>query len=203
MPWTVLLPMKSLPQAKSRLVDATDSADSHAELVQAMRADTLAAAEAATAVARVLIIVDRPGAESEFALVQRTVGLNPALDEGAQHAHERWPDDGVVALVGDLPTLTTEDLDVVLAAADRHDRSFVADAAGTGTTLLAAGPGVPLRPRFGTGSAARHALDAVALAAPAGLRHDVDTIADLRAAAEVGVGVHTRAVLAALGTKSA
>ena len=39
-----------------------------------------------------------------------------------------------------------------------HERAFVADADGTGTTLLAALPGVALDPRFGSGSAAAHEL---------------------------------------------
>jgi 2-phospho-L-lactate/phosphoenolpyruvate guanylyltransferase len=203
MRWTVVMPMKSLPQAKTRLLDATDNADAHAELVRAMRADTIAAAEAARTVARVLIVVDRAGTESALTLVQRTVGLNPALDEAARHARERWPGDGTVAMVGDLPALTAADLDAVLVEAQRHERSFVADAAGTGTTLLAATPGVPLRPRFGPGSAARHAMLATLLAAAPGLRHDVDTLDDLRAAARVGVGTHTSAVLAALRSRSA
>jgi 2-phospho-L-lactate guanylyltransferase len=72
----------------------------------------------------------------------------------------------------------------------------VPDAPGTGTTLLTALPGTPLRPAFGTGSAGRHAGAAVRLDAAAGLRHDVDTAEDLATAAGLGAGPATAAFLA-------
>jgi 2-phospho-L-lactate/phosphoenolpyruvate guanylyltransferase len=77
-------------------------------------------------------------------------------------------------------------------------RAFVADAEGTGTTLLLAAPGVALDPRFGEGSACRHAESgAHPLAGPwPGLRRDVDTADDLREAADLGLGQHTSCVLA-------
>ena len=80
-------------------------------------------------------------------------------------------------------------------------RAFCADADGTGTTLLLAAAARALDPRFGEGSAARHrASGAVALdGAWPGLRRDVDTGDDLCAAAELGLGPHTRAVLAPTG----
>ncbi len=77
-------------------------------------------------------------------------------------------------------------------------RAFVADAEGTGTTLLVAAPGVTLDPRFGGGSAARHAASGAAALDGEwpGLRRDVDTPADLAAALALGVGPATRAALA-------
>lgn len=191
MRWTVLLPVKTLPAAKTRLLPASDSAAAHRRLVEAVQADTLAAARAADGVARVLIVTDRPGLPN--ALVQTRPGLNPALAEAAEHAAEHWPADGVAALVGDLPALRPDELASALAAAIAHPRSFVPDAAGTGTTLLAARPGIALEPAFGPGSAARHGSVAVALDAGPGLRRDVDTADDLRAAAAVGLGPETAA----------
>jgi 2-phospho-L-lactate guanylyltransferase len=64
--------------------------------------------------------------------------------------------------------------------------------------MLAVRPGTPLRPAFGPGSAARHVADAVTLDAAPGLRCDVDTAADLQAAAELGVGPATAAALGCL-----
>jgi 2-phospho-L-lactate guanylyltransferase len=153
----------------------------------------------------VLVVVDRPDAAPAGVevLVQRAPGLNAALAEAAGHAAAEWPADGVAALVGDLPALRPDELAAALAAAAGHPRGFVPDAAGTGTTLLAAGPGTPLAPAFGSGSAARHRAVAVELAAGRGLRHDVDTGADLLAAAdpgaEVTLGPCTAAVLARSG----
>ncbi|MGH3202263.1 MAG: 2-phospho-L-lactate guanylyltransferase, partial [Streptosporangiaceae bacterium] len=72
--------------------------------------------------------------------------------------------------------------------------AFVADAAGDGTTLYTAAPGAAFRPAFGLASRARHAASGAAeleLASIPGLRRDVDTPADLRGAAELGLGPRT------------
>ncbi|PWR10558.1 2-phospho-L-lactate guanylyltransferase, partial [Micromonospora acroterricola] len=78
-------------------------------------------------------------------------------------------------------------------------RRCVPDAPGGGTVLLAAPPGVPLDPRFGVGSAAAHAASgALPLTGDwPSLRRDVDTAADLTAAARLGLGPRTAALLAA------
>lgn len=186
--WTVLVPIRALPSAKSRLASGV-APDLFPQLVVAIRADTLAAARAAVAVARVVVVGDRPG--DGITLVQTSPGLNGALRDGAGYARANWPDDGVAALVGDLPAARPDDLTAALGEAARHPSGFVADWTGTGTTVLTARPGVVLDPRFGEGSAARHAQIAVALPAAPGLRHDVDTAADLAEAARVGLGVHT------------
>ncbi|MEP6598189.1 MAG: 2-phospho-L-lactate guanylyltransferase [Actinomycetota bacterium] len=191
--WTVIIPIKALPQAKSRLVDATSDARRHAALVRAIRTDTITAASDAELVARVLVVADEPGVDGQPVLVQSRPGLNPALDEAARYATAQWPADGVAALVGDLPSLTPAELDEALAVAARYPRSFVPDAGATGTTLLTARPGTPLDPRFGAGSATRHASSAAILAAGDGLRTDVDTAEDLRRAEHLGLGPRTRA----------
>jgi 2-phospho-L-lactate guanylyltransferase len=192
--WTVVIPAKALPDAKSRLLPATADATAHERLVEAIRADTMSAARSAPGVARVLVVADRAGVE--HALVQRRPGLNAALAEAADHAARTWPEDGVAALVGDLPALRPDDLADALAAATHHPRSFVRDVRGTGTTLLAALPATPLEPEFGPGSAARHASKAAELAAAPALRQDVDTAEDLRLAVALGLGPATAAALA-------
>lgn len=193
MRWTVVLPAKALPAAKSRLATPGRDADAHRRLVEAIRADTIAAAQAADGVARVLLVVDR-GPAGAGVLVQMRPGLNAALAEGAAHAAATWPDDGIAALVGDLPALRPDELAAALAQAVHVPAAYVPDAAGTGTTLLTAMPGTELRPEFGPGSAGRHARHAVALHAGPGLRADVDTEADLVAAAALGLGPATALV---------
>jgi 2-phospho-L-lactate guanylyltransferase len=194
--WTVLIPAKSLPGAKSRLLGATADPEAHARLVLAIRADTIAAARAAAGVARVVVVSDRPvAADGDQVFVQSQPGLNAAVREGAAHAASRWPTDGVAVLVGDLPALRSEELAAALTVAAEHPRAFVADIQGTGTTLLTAVSGQPLLPAFGVGSAARHATSAAELAAGTGLRSDVDTAADLVAATAAGLGAATRAAL--------
>jgi 2-phospho-L-lactate/phosphoenolpyruvate guanylyltransferase len=194
--WTAIVPLKSLPRAKVRLRSATRDASDHAHLVRAMRADTLAAIAGTPGVARVLVVVDRPDADHPDALVQSRPGLNAAVAEAARHVASRWPGDATLAIVADLPATRPADVAAALTAAASHDRAFVADAAGTGTTLLAAAPGVSLRPMFGPGSAARHrASGAVNLPVAPGLRTDVDTARELHRAVRIGVGEHTTAWL--------
>lgn len=193
--WTVLVPVKALPDAKSRLAGFSPDAEAHARLVRAIRADTLQAARSAERVGRVLRIGDRPGGEHD--VVQAHPGLNAAILDGARHARAYWADDPVAVLVGDLPALTSAELDAALAFGAACERGFVADASGTGTTLLTALRGARLHPQFGPDSAARHARQATLLPAGPGLRHDVDTADDLRSALLLGVGLRTLSVVAA------
>jgi 2-phospho-L-lactate guanylyltransferase len=203
--WSLVVPVKVLAQAKSRLAGLAD--ERRSRLALAMAADTVAAAIRADAVAAVLVVTDDPAvgdtAGELGAIVladEPAAGLNEALRHGAVCARDRWPDRGVAGLAADLPALHPEELTKALAAAASFRVSFVPDAAGTGTTLYAAIPGAQFRPRFGRLSRRRHLTDgAIEVAAGqqlAGLRHDVDTIDDLRQAAAIGLGPRTRAVLA-------
>lgn len=194
MQWTVLVPAKALPAAKSRLAPASPDPGAHQALVRAIRQDTADSAAAAPGVARVLLLLDT-GAPDEGIIVQSAAGLNAAIIEAAAHAAREWPADGIAVLMGDLPALRPEELATALAAAAAHPRAFVADRHGTGTTMLTARPGMHLQPAFGTDSAARHGRTATALDAGPGLRHDVDTAEDLCAAALVGLGPATTSAL--------
>jgi 2-phospho-L-lactate guanylyltransferase len=191
--WTIVVPLKALPDAKSRLAAASNDPAAHADLVAAIRADTLAAAAAN---GRVLLVVDRlPAAPADWpVLVQTGPGLNQALREAADYVHDRWPSDAIAALVGDLPALRAAALATALELAGAHPQAYVADASGLGTTLLTALPGHPLDPAFGLGSASRHGRAAVALPADPGLRLDVDTAADLDLARQLGLGPATAAL---------
>lgn len=206
MQWVVLVPMRALPGGKSRLAAASGDAAAHRRLVAAIRTDTLAAVAACAPVRAAVAVVDTPAAAGAQppaeVFVQRRAGLNPALREAADWAARRWPDAGIAALVGDLPALRPDELAAALTRATGHPRAFVADAAGTGTTLLTARPGIALLPRFGPGSARRHAAGAADLGAAEpgagpGLRADVDTAADLLAAARLGLGPATAAEIGA------
>ena len=107
----------------------------------------------------------------------------------AAHVAAAWPTDGIAVVVADLPALTAAALDLVLAAAEMVDLGVVVDRQGMGTTMLTAAPGHQLHPRFGPGSARRHAeLGASRLAAPPPARTDVDVLDDLDAAQRLGFG---------------
>ncbi|HSV68233.1 MAG TPA: 2-phospho-L-lactate guanylyltransferase [Mycobacteriales bacterium] len=206
MRWSIVIPVKRLPLAKSRLYDATRPAAAHRELALALALDTTVAALACPAVARVLAVTDDVDAAPRLTALGATVlpdlpdsGLNPALAYGAARAAELSPAHGVAVLSADLAALRPAELVHALAAAGQHRRAFVADAAGTGTTLLAARPGATLDPRYGAGSRAAHrASGAAELAGDwPSLRLDVDTAADLTEALALGLGPATTAVLAA------
>lgn len=202
MQWTVLIPAKSLPAAKSRLAPRSADPAAHARLVEAIRADTVAATLAAPGVARVVLVVDDIGVvvpHGALVVVQHRPGLNAALADAAADAAQRWPGDGVAVLLGDLPALRPVELAAALAEAAGATSAYVPDTDGTGTTMLTAAPGVALAPRFGAGSAARHARDADAIDAGPGLRRDVDTAEDLHAAVALGLGAETCRELVAAG----
>ena len=94
------------------------------------------------------------------------------------------------ALPADLPALRPAELAARAGPRPpRRARRSCPDAAGTGTTLYAAGPGAAFGPRSaparGTGTAAAGAAE-LDLPGLGGLRQDVDTPADLRRAAALG-----------------
>jgi 2-phospho-L-lactate guanylyltransferase len=129
--------------------------------------------------------------------------LNAALRHGAAVAARRWPGTGLAALTADLPALSPAELAGALraAAASPGRAAFVPDAAGVGTTLYAVPPGVEFRPLFGGASRARHAAAGAAeldFDALTGLRRDVDTPDDLRAALALSAGPRTTALAAEL-----
>jgi len=129
----------------------------------------------------------------------RSDPMNAAIRRGLSVARERFPLSNLLVLTGDLPALTPADVERTLALAAGHERSMVPDAAGTGTTTLLALAGVPVEPRFGPGSRAAHeAAGHVPLEIPpaTGIRADVDTAADLLVAERLGLGEHTRPLVA-------
>ncbi len=201
--WTAVIPVKRLGAAKSRLRGAVPAAR-HRDLALAMLCDTAAAVLACPQVAELLVVTDdRDAAAATAELGARPVpdlpdaGLNDALRHGADTVAGLRRDRAV--LTGDLPALRAGELSRALHGV--RVRSFVPDAAGTGTVLLAAPAGVPLDPRFGVGSAAAHARSG---ATPLhgdwpGLRQDVDTAADLRTVLDLGAGPHTCALLRDVG----
>jgi 2-phospho-L-lactate guanylyltransferase len=201
--WSVVVPVKLLAGAKTRLTGLTST--ERAEIALAMAADTVRAALGCAAVGAVVVVTDDDKAAAECARLgaevisdQPAAGLNPALRHGARHAARRWPQYGVAAMAADLPALRSAELLAALSAATSSANAFVADASGGGTTLYTAAAGVAFRPLFGPESRQRHArAGAVEISVPAssGLRQDVDTLADLRAAAGLGLGPRSAALV--------
>jgi 2-phospho-L-lactate guanylyltransferase len=164
--WTLLVPLKPLAAAKSRLRGAVPGL-AHEKLVAALAQATIEAARASPLVAELVVVTKGPD-------------LNSALREAAAEH-----DGPLAVLPADLPALRTEELTEALRLC--VVRSFVPDAEGAGTVLLAA-PDGDLRPAFGPESARLHERDGARRLDgdwPT-LRRDVDTAADLAAAQALG-----------------
>ncbi|MEU8536241.1 MULTISPECIES: 2-phospho-L-lactate guanylyltransferase [Streptomyces] len=207
MQWTLVVPVKPLARAKSRLSDTADDGV-RPGLALAFALDTVAAALACQAVADVAVVTDDARAGRELAALGAAVvrdeprgGLNAALAHGSAAVRAARPGTPVAALNADLPALRPAELARVLAAAGKFTRAFLPDAAGIGTTLLTAEPGTELSPAFGPDSRLRHRASGaveLSLGAVDSVRQDVDTGGDLRTALALGVGPRTAAVAARL-----
>ncbi|MEU0302143.1 2-phospho-L-lactate guanylyltransferase [Streptomyces sp. NPDC006175] len=204
-PWSLVVPLKPLARAKSRLGRAVGGG-LRPRLALAFAQDTVSVALSCPAVRDVVVVTDDPVAGTALAaLGARTVadtpaaGLDAAMEHGVRSARGRRGGAAVAVLNADLPALRADDLARVLEFAAAFPRTFVGDAQGIGTTFLSAAPGVELRPAFGGASRARHlASGAVEISLPGidSVRRDVDTGDDLEAALALGVGRFTAALAA-------
>lgn len=212
--WLVLIPMKTLAYAKSRL-DLPDPQRRH--LARAFYYDVLEAVSECARVATIAVVTADPqllldahrhGAiaikeptMSAFDLdfdhldsdeaSQMNQALSAALDKlKSEHGHTH-----VAIVTGDLPCARAEDLDAVLERALHHSFAFVRDENGQGTTMVMSTTSRKLPAVFGPMSAERFVkLGAVDLSdeVPPRIRTDVDTLGDLAQAVALGVGPHTR-----------
>lgn len=210
-PVTLLVPIKHLALAKSRLRAspglARRTAEEHTALVLAMALDTMAAANAAAGVTRVVAVtpddrVMRAAAEIgvETVLEEGVKGLNEALVTAARALGLRGTEAQIGALNADLPALRPAELSAALHLSAGR-RAFCRDRHGTGTTLLVAALGEDLNPRFGPWSASAHvATGATELRGHwPSLRCDVDTGHDLATAADLRLGGLTQSVVGGRG----
>jgi 2-phospho-L-lactate guanylyltransferase len=203
----LVVPLKPLAQAKSRLADTADDG-LRPDLALAFAQDTVAAALACSAVRDVAVVTDDARAGRELAALGAAIipdepggGLNAALAHAAGAVRSARPESPVAALNADLPALRPQELARVLDTAAEFPRAFLPDAAEIGTTLLSAAPRRQLFPAFGIASRARHRASGaveLSLAAVDSVRQDVDTGDDLRTALALGVGPHTAAAAARL-----
>lgn len=208
--WSLVIPVKTLVAAKTRLAAATGP--HRTRLAVAVACDTVAAALSCPLVSWVIVVTADPAAAGPLRALGADVvpdpdrGLNTALRTGAAHAVRLAPDGPVGALQADLPALRPHELATVLDAAAEFDQSFVPDALDVGTTFYGVRPAVPFTPRFGGESRAKHLAGGakeLCLDGIESVRRDVDTPDDLRAAIALGLGGHTAAVVRELWPESA
>lgn len=201
-----VVPAKSLAASKSRLLTSLPRPAVEA-LAAAMLTDVLSALLRVPALARVAVITPDAalaqaaralGAE---ALLRPDPGLNPAVDQAAGELAP-GPDDGVLVVLGDVPTATAEDLATLIASLPGRGVALSPSRDG-GTTALLRVPRDAIGAHFGRDSAARH-RDAALRAgvtfqelALASLAVDVDVSADVEAIlASPTLGAATRLALA-------
>lgn len=210
----VVIAVKDLAAAKTRLADAFADAD-RARLVVAMFRDTVDAARAVNAVGTVTVVTPDPAVSAaadelgarvvaepcDNASHDSVARLNSAFRAAASVVRAEGTDD-IIALQADLPALRSEELAEAYELAAEGARSVVSDHHGTGTAaLISKSRGGDFMPLFGPASARRHRESGAAELTGAwpGLRLDVDTIDDVRRAHALGVGENTAAVLRSLG----
>ncbi|MGN0101921.1 MAG: 2-phospho-L-lactate guanylyltransferase [Dietzia sp.] len=206
--WTIIVPVKALARAKSRL-DPVLPADRRKALVLAMATDVLRVCVETPEVRRVRVVsADDPVvrelaarvgadfvAEPPPAAVLGTDPLNAALTAALEDLH------GPVGIVtADLPELRPHHLSRILSAAACSPHSTVADHRGAGTTMAFwTGARATRVCRFGPGSAARFrdggAVPVGVTADLGAATRDVDDPADLAALPARDVGPATAEVL--------
>jgi 2-phospho-L-lactate guanylyltransferase len=194
----VLIPLKRLDAAKTRLAPALTNAE-RGRLMAGMLTRVARAAVRAGA-GRVALASSDPAASG----LARRLGVECVSDgglpwnEGLVHARSllHRPAAAVLYLAGDLPLVDAADV-AALVEAGGEATAVIGRAHDGGTNALWVCPAAALMPAFGAaGSAAvhaalarRHGLEAVVVDRP-GLARDVDTPADLAAARRLAAGAY-------------
>jgi 2-phospho-L-lactate/phosphoenolpyruvate guanylyltransferase len=201
--WSVVVPLKPLDRAKSRL----QGLPSHLRkaLVVAMALDVRDAVLACRGVAELVVVTRDPRWHSLLSAPRLRVvadsptdSLNDALRRGATTCRSTRPRYGIAALMADLPAMEPGELQFALDQAQGMPSAFVPDAHGDGTTLFAARSHEQFWPHYGGSSRSRHieaGAEGILHPELTGIRRDVDTVEDLRQARPLGLGHRTSAVV--------
>ena len=188
-----LVPVRGLPAGKRRLA-ATLSVEQRNGLVRAMLDDVVAALLQAESIDRV-VICSRDAAAHEEAdrlnvdfldQAEQRPGYNAAV---ARAQADLAQAEALLIAPADVPLITPDAVDLVVATAPDGEAVVVAPAHNGGTNALFLRPPGIIRPAFGPSSARAHAQAATA-AGEAGVpfrqakidvwAYDVDTPADLK-----------------------
>jgi 2-phospho-L-lactate/phosphoenolpyruvate guanylyltransferase len=196
-----LVPLRGLSSAKTRLGPDLDPA-ARRQLVEALLRRTLLAARDARSIAGTVVVTKDPEvagmaqAAHAVGLVESVPGLNEAIDAARSVAIGRGAT-AVLVLPADLPAVSAEAIDAIVAAATAAATAeapaagmvaLVTDRHGRGTNALLLSPPGVIDPAFGEGSRGAHRAAAARAGAawleiPGPLSLDLDTPADLLVAA--------------------
>ncbi|WP_446665465.1 2-phospho-L-lactate guanylyltransferase [Flexivirga sp. B27] len=198
--WRVIVPVKHSARGKSRL--RPPAGVQRQDLALAIALDTLQAVLDVVPASQVFVVTADPevrlqmGEPGAVLVDDPSRGLNAAVAAGISAVAAVAPHSPAAVLLGDLPALSARELTDGLAACAATEAAIVPDHEGTGTVLFTHHDVSRLVPRFGTGSAARHARAATTLDLDLPrLRTDVDNDAALDVARGLGVGPWTRRLL--------
>ena len=193
-----IVPVRSLSGAKSRLGEPLDP-EERADLILALLRRTVAAALAARRLDGVAVVsqdaelLTQARAMGAASVLQESEGLNEGLSETRDSAGSEAT--ALLVLPADLPAVSAEAIERLIEAAEETARRepgrpvvvLVPDRHGTGTNALLVAPPNAIEFRFGEGSRAAHAAEAIAAGAAyveldGPLAFDLDTPEDLREA---------------------
>jgi 2-phospho-L-lactate/phosphoenolpyruvate guanylyltransferase len=180
-----LIAIKGRAHCKSRL-DKRLSAPARIELVRAMLAHVLGAAQAAATVRQVIVLSpERDTLPADVpVLADAGAGLNAALGH-AQHALLELGISELLVLPADLPAVTPLEIDRLVRAGRSGGFSIAPDAADHGTNALYVHSARAFRFQFGANSKALHLRESDRLGLQAqivrlpGLEFDLDVPDDL------------------------
>jgi 2-phospho-L-lactate guanylyltransferase len=204
--WAIV-PIRGLETAKTRLGGDLD-AEERRDLVVDLLQRTLVATRDARRVHGTIVVTMDPAAAGiardhrAVGLVERAPGLNEAIEAARSLALARAAT-AVAILPADLPAISAEAVDAVIAAGEVAAKQagaggangvvvLVTDRHGTGTNALLVSPATLIDPLFGPGSHELHRAAAASVGAAfveldGPLALDVDTADDL-VAAEAALG---------------
>lgn len=186
-----VVPLNRLDRAKSRLASALPP-DERIALTLSLATRVLDALTGSGVVGRIAVVSPDPvtlawaEAHGATALRQPTIGLNIGLTLARDWAVEHGAS-GLLIALGDLPTLTADEIRRFVAMTRLYERvvGLAPDRTQTGTNLLLARPAAESPIAYGRGSFERHrklarraGLPIVEFSAP-GAAFDVDTPSDL------------------------
>ena len=159
-PIEAVVPVRGLPAGKTRLARLL-SVDQRNRLVRAMLEDVVGALQAAPSVERVTIFsrdaaARREAERLEAGFLQQPPG-RAGLNPGLAYAQAQRAEAGALLIVpADLPLITAEDVEALVAALRSAPAVAIASADDGGTNGLCLRPPGVIAPAFGADSARLH-----------------------------------------------
>jgi 2-phospho-L-lactate guanylyltransferase len=188
---SLLIPVKSLADGKSRLKATLDDA-SRRQLVEALLARVLAAASDCQDIERTAVISEcdealRVAAMHGARAIRQAsaAGLNNAASEGVQALRHEGAA-AVMIVAADLPLVTTDDLSEIAGVGDEPRLAIWTDKHESGTNAPYVPSAADVQFAFGVDSCAAHQRAAIAAGLGVTIRvnrriaFDIDTPEDLR-----------------------